>query len=343
MKTTNENKTTPVTITMTTKAPAAAAALRRTLLLVLAAISVQLLDKRSLAWAASFIIHGRPVPQQQQQQQQKRRQNFPLVTHRHRRRQQRDALAMVRNIDLPECLVIYGSALLTKLKDDKGLISLLQECKDTGTGVIAIVDDDEEDPESILKMLSTTSSHSKTATNNIIIPRVATRPAPNPRDLHEAIQSIIIQPRPFGGSAGFGSKSPDPERCPLPARTVVLCTSLDETRAARYCGMRVICFFNDNALADAIMDDSCIDFYLDDIATPGSFWLNPPHPRDDDGNRVPDIETLMQQFEQQQQKQQRRQPQQDVDDHSNMKSNDNDFWGGDNDDIDRILADLAPL
>ena len=124
--------------------------------------------------------------------------------------------------------------------------------------------------------------------------RTPTRQAPNPKDLWEAIQSIIVQPRPFGGSAGFGSKQPDPERHPVPARVVVFCETAAQTRAARACGMRVLCFA-DNDWADAIVDS--YDFYLDDIATPGSFWLNPPHPRDDDGNKVY-VEDLIEEYEQ---------------------------------------------
>jgi hypothetical protein len=33
---------------------------------------------------------------------------------------------------------------------------------------------------------------------------------------------------------------------------------------------------------------------LDDIATPGSFWLNPPHARDDQGNKVDPLEVMLQ-------------------------------------------------
>ena len=35
---------------------------------------------------------------------------------------------------------------------------------------------------------------------------------------------------------------------------------------------------------------------MDDIATPGSFWLNPPHPRDDEGNAVDPI-LIMERYE----------------------------------------------
>jgi hypothetical protein len=181
----------------------------------------------------------------------------------------------VRNIDLPECLVFYGSE---SLRDDEsgGLASLLQECKDMQTAVLLI--DTGNDA-------SSSSNNKNVADYQSFITQsyLYQVPPPNPHDLIHAIDTLTIQPRPFGGSAGFGSKLPDPSRAPMPSRCVVLATTLDQTRAARAAGMRVICW-TDNALADAVVD--VVDFGLDDIATPGSFWLNPPHPRDDDGNKV---------------------------------------------------------
>lgn len=185
-------------------------------------------------------------------------------------------LSMIRNVDLPECLIFYGDHVLDE--EDAGLQSLLQECQETDTALISISADNQA---------------RETAFPDIIF-RKPTRNVPNPKDLWEAIQSIVVQPKPFGGSAGFGSKLPDPERHPMPARTVVFCESVDQTRAARFCGMRVMCF-SDNDLADAIVD-SFDNFYLDDIATPGSFWLNPPHPRDDVGDKVY-VEDLIDEFE----------------------------------------------
>ena len=64
--------------------------------------------------------------------------------------------------------------------------------------------------------------------------------------------------------------------------------------AARAAGMRCVvtrsAYTQDEAFAgaDAVFD--CIGeageerFSLDDLTTPGSFWLNPPLPRDGDGN-----------------------------------------------------------
>ena len=235
-----------------------------------------------------------------------------LATKKSPKRQTESFLSMVRNIDLPECIVFYGDTVLDE--DDTGLHSLFQECKDTKTAMISISDADV----------------SQVAKFPDIIFRPPTREAPNPKDLWDAMQSIIIQPRPFGGSAGFGSKLPDPERHPMPARTVVFCETIEQTRAARFCGMRVMSF-SDNDLADAIIDS--FDFYLDDIATPGSFWLNPPHPRDDEGNKVY-VEDLIDEFETKKR-----------DDTGIVKDQNKSMESDevDDDELKRILADMAPL
>lgn len=186
---------------------------------------------------------------------------------------------MVRNIDLPECLVFYGMPESFFSLDDSSLMSLLQECQDTDTAVIVIPDDKGTNSIPNYSHLPIAVTQYEPKSN-----------PPNPQDLYESLNSITVQPRPFGGSAGFGAKQyADPERVPLAARTVVFCRTLDQTRAAKYCGMRVLCF-QDNDLADAVIDS--IDFYLDEIATPGSFWLNPPNPQDENGNKV-DIHELI--------------------------------------------------
>lgn len=220
------------------------------------------------------------------------------------------AIAMVRNIDLPECLVFYSDGVLDG--EDEGLQSLMEECKDTDTALLSISSNEEN----------------RAASFPGVSFRYPTRAAPNPKDLWEAIESLTIQPRPFGGSAGFGSKLPDPERNPMPARTVVFCKTVEQTRAARACGMRVMCF-NDNELADAIVDS--YDFYLDDIATPGSFWLNPPHPRDDEGNKV-DVEDLIEQLD-------RDKLIEGGDPEGSATAGDD----TEDDELQRILADMAPL
>jgi hypothetical protein len=161
-----------------------------------------------------------------------------------------------------------------------GLVSLVEECKDLGTPAILISKnkDRQKIPDQIQDYMTVFDELQK---------------PPNPRSLFEAINSVTVQPEGFGGSSGFGRKLAEPERHPMPQYVVVFCEDTDVCRAGRYCGMRVISF-QDNDLADAVVDS--FDFYLEDISTPGSFWLNPPFPSDDDGNKV-DIFELMDRME----------------------------------------------
>ena len=214
---------------------------------------------------------------------------------------------MVRNIDLPECLLFYGvsESFFAHYDTDGSLTSLLQECADVDTAVVVIPQTQEVDTD---KLSNTLASFPVPIT---LIP--PTHPAPNPHDLYYALEGMEIQPRPFGGSAGFGAKQyADPPRNPLPARTVVVCHSRDQSLAARYNGMRVVAVpqepapehddsdMTNNELADALVDH--IDFYLDDIATPGSFWLNPPPgTRDEEGNQIDVLEMMEYYYQQEQQ------------------------------------------
>lgn len=203
---------------------------------------------------------------------------------------------MVRNIDLVEALIFYGAdSIFVERNDDAaddpagllpGVEALVDECRRDDTAVLAIVEDDTDVQRRLMQDLSQQFNANNKGTI-LFHSRRQTAPAPNPRDLYESIQAVEIQPKGFGGSSGFGSKAPDPRRTPLPKHCVVLCSTEDQCRAARYMGMRVLCL-TDNALADAVIDygDCWANVYMDDIATPGSFWLNPPHPRDDEGNGV---------------------------------------------------------
>jgi hypothetical protein len=245
---------------------------------------------------------------------------------------------MVRNIDLPEALIIYGRQVLCA--DTNGLSALIQECHDIRTAVIVLLEKPFNDDDN---QLSNDDGQALLAT--LLPPTVSTgscrvhwqtRPAPNPADLLHILETTLVQPRPFGGSAGFGSKMADPERLLSAQYSVVLTSTLDETRAARAVGMRVVALLNnkedDDDLADAVVP--AIDFGVDDIATPGSYWLNPPHPRDDEGNRVDPYQVR------------------DLDSaNANrivvkpqaMVENDLASPELDDDDIQAILADLAPL
>lgn len=201
---------------------------------------------------------------------------------------------MVRNIDLPEALILYGAPVI--FDDDKttwrsGLDVLVDQCKLDEAAVIMLVEDEASIKDNIKQRLSFPEGDLQLSLIETVIP-------PNPRDLLMALEAVTIQPKAFGGSSGFGRRQHlDPERHPLPQRAVVLTHTLDQTRAARCAGMRVVRLIidanEDDHLADLVVGDE-VDFYIDDIATPGSFWLNPPHPRDDWGNRVDSYEIAAQ-------------------------------------------------
>ena len=222
-------------------------------------------------------------------------------------------LSMVRNIDLPEAVVFYGweslldepSSLSQNDNNDNtsssssaslkaGVESLLKECTEIGTAVLLIVPPEDFDV-SVLERRGEAMPSSEACQQIHLV--LSQYPAPNPRSLHESLLSTLVQPRGFGGSSGFGRKKPDPERPPEPKHTVVLASSADECLAAKYVGTRVICLDNDNEFADAVVDSWEELGSLDDIATPGSFWLNPPHPNDGYGNRI-DLDEIMAQYEQ---------------------------------------------
>ncbi|KAL3921106.1 MAG: hypothetical protein SGILL_002923 [Bacillariaceae sp.] len=208
---------------------------------------------------------------------------------------------MVRNIDLVEALVFYGGkSIFGEISDDStslqllpGVENLMEECRRDDTAVLIVV----EEPYAKSLEFSSSSSSLIPTDNKLIHIRTEEAAPPNPQDLWEAIHSVRVQPKGFGGSSGFGSKAPDPVRTPLPKHCVVLCHTEDQCRAARYVGTRTLCL-TDNALADAVIDDGTYweTIYMDDIATPGSFWLNPPHPKDDEGNGV-DVLSVIEWYE----------------------------------------------
>ena len=248
---------------------------------------------------------------------------------------------MVRNIDLVETLIFYGTKSIYHQSDSDestflpGVEYLLDECKRDDTSVIAILD-------------SNADKNSKA--DDSILFREETSPAPNPFDLWEAIHSIEVQPKGFGGSSGFGRKAADPERSPLPARCVVLCDTEKKCRAARFAGMRVLCLTN-NDLADAVMNFDASDgetanlesywdsITMDDITTPGSFWLNPPLPKDDEGNRV-DVMAVIRSFESiEKESEPQAEEESDEDDTSDIHNPDDD----DDEFLASVLMDMEPL
>ena len=236
---------------------------------------------------------------------------------------------MVRNIDLPEALILYGRDVLfmDQLEDSvrPGLSELVQECHQVETKVIVLLllqhdnqqqqhDDDERKIISLLLPRIDNSNSKKNKNNNnptITVVRVPHDAVDNDNDaaaatcavvvanpaaLCYAVSRVRVRERPFGGSSGFGRTPVDSSwRAPVPARCVVLVSrsTPQGPRQARAAGMRVLQIHPcvDDPLADGAVD-AVLDLGVDDIATPGSFWLNPPHPRDDHGNRV-DPEALI--------------------------------------------------
>lgn len=195
---------------------------------------------------------------------------------------------MVRNIDLPEALVFYGKHVFVHQDGNellRGVESLIAEAKEIKTPVVVILNQGDGifHHDDVIVISASDDVHQPSL------------PPPNPRVLYEAINSLVIQPRGFGGSSGFGRTAPEPERSPEFQHVVVFCDSIDVCRAARSVGARVMCRRTDNDLADAIVDE-WDELCIDDIATPGSYWLNPPHPKDDEGNRV-DIYDIMDYYE----------------------------------------------
>ena len=80
---------------------------------------------------------------------------------------------------------------------------------------------------------------------------------------------------------------------------------------------------------------------MDDIAMPGSFWLNPPHPKDDDGNGV-DIESIIESYEnieKEQQQQEHNESSSTVDEDLSNSDDSKD----DNRYLEAILMDMDPL
>ena len=128
---------------------------------------------------------------------------------------------MVRNVDLPEAVIMYGieSVIINDGSQEirPGLKPLLEECRDEGTAVVLIDDSAKENedvdvnlvlPSDIQDLIGFTY-HEKT------------HYPPNPRSLYEVMESVTIQPRGFGGSSGFGRAVAESERNPLPKHVVV--------------------------------------------------------------------------------------------------------------------------
>lgn len=254
---------------------------------------------------------------------------------------------MVRNIDLPEALILYGRAVLvvgdsheTGIPNPRpGLAQLVQECHDIQTAVVVLLENEEEEDVPPHNNTSSLDDNTDAADRqwlaSVLSPSVAklchmarqqlqpattttthhsdnssssssrrTPPPPNPAMLLDhVLERITVQPRPYGSASGYfgvvrntllsDDDSFRHRRLVEAKHCVVLATTLEQTRSARAVGMRVVSLLNDNTdnnndtLADAVLSiDALEDYGVDDFATPGTFWLNPPQARDDFGNTV---------------------------------------------------------
>eukprot|EP00545_Synedropsis_sp_CCMP1620_P001053 CAMPEP_0119004698 /NCGR_PEP_ID=MMETSP1176-20130426/1294_1 /TAXON_ID=265551 /ORGANISM="Synedropsis recta cf, Strain CCMP1620" /LENGTH=294 /DNA_ID=CAMNT_0006956433 /DNA_START=130 /DNA_END=1014 /DNA_ORIENTATION=- len=212
-------------------------------------------------------------------------------------------LQMVRNIDLPEAIVFYGAQSLMDVETQEplpGVEALLKECQEIDAAALLLLYDESSASSSSESSSSLRSSsqdkcikrlQEKYGTTTLSVHIDTDHPPPNPRALYEAIESTLIQPKGFGGSSGFGTKLAEPERNPLPKHVVVLAHTDDQCRAARFFGARVMSLV-DNDFADGILLDWS-EIGVDDISTPGSYWLNPPPgSKDDEGNKVDMFEVM---------------------------------------------------
>jgi len=237
---------------------------------------------------------------------------------------------MLRNFDLPEAIVFYGTD--SVLDRDGGGASarpgaarLLAECAEVGTVAILLsetmrvgeMEDLVGTAEDLSPFASDGTLRLRSSLEDATFPpealeedprlplgRGGTGRAPSPAALLDAFLSVVVKPRGFGGSSGFGTKDEGPpSRIPLPQHVVAIVSgpeprSRARCSACRMAGVRVVYVERDglgscdaeelvDAVVETLGDENDWDpVTLDGISTPGSYWLNPPNPRDDEGNRV---------------------------------------------------------
>eukprot|EP00568_Trieres_chinensis_P007846 CAMPEP_0183302832 /NCGR_PEP_ID=MMETSP0160_2-20130417/8479_1 /TAXON_ID=2839 ORGANISM="Odontella Sinensis, Strain Grunow 1884" /NCGR_SAMPLE_ID=MMETSP0160_2 /ASSEMBLY_ACC=CAM_ASM_000250 /LENGTH=382 /DNA_ID=CAMNT_0025465649 /DNA_START=108 /DNA_END=1256 /DNA_ORIENTATION=+ len=293
-------------------------------------------------------------------------------------------LVMLRNFDLPEAVVFYGSDVAIDRgtmtaaapAPRPGVVRLLDECAEVGTAAIVLTETiHASELEGMLRSAEAMGRRLEDGTlavrSSLDVDCVEFPPeadddrlpfgrggighAPSPAALLDALSSVCVEPRGFGGSSGFGTKAADPPRPPLPKHAVVFVSGPSERSrarcsAARMAGARVVyvetegmgsCDAED--LSDAVVEtlgdeDDWEAVTLDGISTPGSYWLNPPNPRDDEGNRV-NIEEVVEFFQ--------RERVSDPEDGEMVNNEGDDFAANegemDEEEMNRILADLDSL
>jgi hypothetical protein len=207
--------------------------------------------------------------------------------------------------------------------------------------------------------------------------------APCPAALYDAVNTLLVEPKGFGGSDGFGVKNWEAVRTPLPQQCVVFVSSFsdlnaenkdddaddgadsnivyydrsdgsgsvsrDRCLAAHLAGMRVI-YVEDESLpctAEDLSDGVVLSLgteedwemvTLDDISSPGSFWLNTMQAKDEDGLTVDTMQVIQEYMIQREVEKEEEESKLSLEED---KNNENDE--PDEDEIARILADMESL
>ena len=261
----------------------------------------------------------------------------------------RNDLSMLRNFDLPETVMFYGKDTFLSLEAETNTVTfkpgverLIQEASENDIPTIVLsehftMDEISQQITSINSsmlekvterdlfhirssleeyIVESDASLSEEEANQYLPDRYVGRGighAPCPAALYDALNTIMIEPKGFGGSSGFGVKNWEAKRIPLPQHCVVFVSSQsdlgdaavdgsgsisrDRCMAARLCGMRTIYIEEEGQtckaedLADGIVSSIGTEqdwemITIDDISTPGSYWLNMMTPKDADGYRV---------------------------------------------------------
>lgn len=305
-------------------------------------------------------------------------------------------MTMLRNVDLPEALIFYGMD--TVIEDNQrirpGVLRVMKEAQGLDVPIIVLSErwsmkeigeklERVDESKTFQQLLSDNLLHYRSSLEEFVFEgdqSISTDDdvsslyqfvgkgvghAPCPAALYDALHTIVIEPKGFGGSSGFGVKKWEATRVPLPQHCVVfVCSTSDKCEsdlldrsdgsgsisrdrciAARYCGMRVIYIEDDdNACTAEDVADGIVKTLgtehdwemvtLDDISTPGGFWLNMMQPKDENGFSV-QTETVIKEYVQ-------RRNQESLNEKKPfhlIQNNEEE----DEEELARILADIDPL
>jgi hypothetical protein len=199
--------------------------------------------------------------------------------------------AALRNIDPLELLAFTPSALFCSAAASTylrpGALRLLAEAEELG----------------VLCVLTGAVPASATHLPAVLAPPPAWLNSKGPLStakLTRLRRALRLAPQGFGGSDGFGRAPAAGTREPMAPFTVVLVTSLEDCLAAIGAGCRAVGLPAEEGgdvepelegVADAILETLCeedgaLALSIDDLSTPGSFWLNPAVARDAQGHAV---------------------------------------------------------